>query len=357
MKICFISNGKHHTERWAIAVKKLGIQFVHIGPPTTLNVPKYEINDSNIIKFYFNLFRQLPKIIRKENPDYIFTMYLTTYGIVMANLLNKYKVIGIAIGSDILIDARKPHYRFFLRMIIHKFYFLIGVSPPIISEMQKLGVPNRNMTLLPICLDEDDFILNDSIVSLPKELQNFLSTSATILLSSRSLEKIYNIETVILGLNEYVKNYSKDVKLIIMSKGSQEKSLKKLVNTLNLDSHIFFTGFVNNNVRNILYTISDVFISASLSDGLPVSVLEGLAHNSLPLLSDISANHSIFVDETRTFASFFNPEDPIDFGKNLDSLLMVEDKLKWKKLNRDFVRENYHFANKINNIIVHLKNM
>ena len=356
MKICFISNGKYHTERWAKAFKKLGVDFVHIGPPTTLNVPKYEINDSNIIKFYFNLFRQLPKIIRKENPDYIITMYLTTYGIVTTKLLNKYKVIGIAIGSDILIDARKIHYKFFLKRVIQKFYFLIGVSPRIIEAMRILGVPDKKMALLPIGLDEDDFVLNYSIESLPKELQVFLSTTSTFLLSSRSLERIYNIETIILGLNEYVKNYEKDVRLIIMSKGSDESSLRKLVNSLNLNSYVFFTGFVSNNVRNILYTISDVFISASLSDGLPVSVLEGLAHNSLPLLSDISANRSIFTNDNQAFASFFSPKDPVDFAIKLNSIL-VEDFSKWKKINREFVQANYQFTNTVKKFIIHLENM
>ena len=75
--------------------------------------------------------------------------------------------------------------------------------------------------------------------------------------------------------------------LIIIGDGPEIKKLN-----LYMDSNIKITGFVSNPSRYL--NIADVYVSASLSEGLPLSSLEALTSGLLLLLSDNLSHEEIF---------------------------------------------------------------
>lgn len=72
------------------------------------------------------------------------------------------------------------------------------------------------------------------------------------------------------------------VKLFIIGRGDLENHLKSLVIQLNLENVIYFLGF-RKDVNRIL-TGMDIFVLASLSEGLPISVIEAM-DAGLPIVS------------------------------------------------------------------------
>ena len=116
--------------------------------------------------------------------------------------------------------------------------------------------------------------------------KNFGFTNDTkIFLSVSSLVKGKDIATLIRSFK--IANI-KSSKLILLGDGSERQALESIAN---FSPNIHFVGNVNN-VDEYL-AASDFFISASLSEGLPNSVLEAMASGLPVVLSDIPSHREI----------------------------------------------------------------
>lgn len=91
---------------------------------------------------------------------------------------------------------------------------------------------------------------------------------------------------------------SNKYKLLILGDGVLKKECEKYKN-----ENIEFRGFVNN--VNEYLMASDVFVSASKSEGLPTVVLEAMGSNLFLLLSDIPQHKEILTVEDK-FGKIFS---------------------------------------------------
>ncbi len=66
-----------------------------------------------------------------------------------------------------------------------------------------------------------------------------------------------------------------NVQLVIVGDGEERNSLKHRVNSLGMNDHVVFTGYINNS----FYILSkfDIFLSPSLWEGIPYSIMEAMA--------------------------------------------------------------------------------
>lgn len=84
-------------------------------------------------------------------------------------------------------------------------------------------------------------------------------------------------------------NYSKDFEFRMIGYCSKELEiynieLLKMIEYLNLQEHIFFSNFVDDNQINTLYQEADLFISMSEHEGFCVPLLEAMFHN-IPIIA------------------------------------------------------------------------
>lgn len=76
--------------------------------------------------------------------------------------------------------------------------------------------------------------------------------------------------------------------LFILGDGAQEKELKDLAVCLNVDKQVHFLGFRRDVYR--LCSTADIFLFASLQEGLPVAVMEAMACGLPIIASEIRGN-------------------------------------------------------------------
>jgi len=114
-------------------------------------------------------------------------------------------------------------------------------------------------------------------VGIPEDSFIFITVGSLILRK--------DVQTIINAFNNA--NHVNKVHLLILGDGYQLDLLKNIVN----NDFVNFIGNVNN-VAEYLQA-SDVFISSSLSEGLPNTVLEAMACGLPCLLSDISSHNEI----------------------------------------------------------------
>jgi len=112
--------------------------------------------------------------------------------------------------------------------------------------------------------------------------------------------------TVIEGFKLYNKDDSSI--LLIAGDGFEKDNLKAIS-----DKNIIFLGNISNVIEYL--QLSDCFISASLAEGLPNTVLEAMACGLPTVLSDIPSHREIYENEK---GNFFNIEDITKLSSLLD---------------------------------------
>lgn len=93
-----------------------------------------------------------------------------------------------------------------------------------------------------------------------------------------------------------VHKLSKDIRCIIIGEGPERNSLIKSVNELNLSGKIIFTGAVPFDRLKSLYAQASFFVLPSISEGLPLTILEAMASGCPVIASSVSGVVDIVED-------------------------------------------------------------
>ena len=128
------------------------------------------------------------------------------------------------------------------------------------------------------------------------------------------LGSIDNRKNVTFLLRMFASNSLSHCSLSIVGDGPLYASLKEKYGQV---ENIEFYGHADN--PEYYLRANDYLVSASLSEGLPMAVLEGLSHGLPVLLSDIPS-HSLIVN-SGNFGSVFHVNDN-DFAEKVDKLLI-----------------------------------
>lgn len=118
------------------------------------------------------------------------------------------------------------------------------------------------------------------------------------ILTTRSLEKIYNVQCVIKAFKN-VHDHFPDSKLGIAGDGTQRTVLEQLVIDLNLKESVTFYGAVEHSKIQEVYDKYDIYVNASNVDNLPGTILEAFA-SGLPVVSTNPGGIPYMVENGKT---------------------------------------------------------
>ncbi len=212
---------------------------------------------------------------------------------------------------------------------------LIAVSPAICSYYrQELLVPFEkvyhidNGTFVPETHSEEKAFFKKKLVEkfgIDEKLKTWVAVARIVPLKNQLL------------LIEAAKR-RKDINLLIVGPEGDKTYGNKLLESKPLN--VYFTGS-QSNIDEILIG-SDFFVSASLHEGIPISVLEAGAQSMPCLLSDIAGHLALQTKTPKRVAAYFqsnNLEDLLTKMRKLESDSDFAEKLA-KNLNH-CVRQNY----------------
>lgn len=104
-----------------------------------------------------------------------------------------------------------------------------------------------------------------------------------------------NIDIIIEALNDY-KKANQNFIFYIVGSGPEETKLKKLVNDLDLENFVTFTGQLQKDDLNYYLQKSDIYIQASSYEGLPHVILEAMSHNLSIISTPIGGTNEVIQD-------------------------------------------------------------
>ncbi len=268
MRVGYFAQKGHEVNLISFRQGKIeGVNFHYMRPP----IP---------ISYNLSYILRIPKIrslVRAIKPDILHAYYATSYGLIGA-CCDYEPIIISCIGSDIMMNPQKLMlYKWITKYALMKATYITSVSRPITDRIIKLGIEPKKIRTFPFGIDP----------------QKFFATSQDdkkfALLSIRSLEPIYNIETILKGFS-FLRKEGFEGRLVIVGGGPEEKRLKKLAKNLGISDYLDFVGVAPHHKVAEYLRASQIYLSMSLSDGASTSFLEAMACGAFPIVSDIPAN-------------------------------------------------------------------
>lgn len=134
------------------------------------------------------------------------------------------------------------------------------------------------------------------------------------IVSTVGLIKIKNPQTV---LEAFRHGSDSESKLVYMGDGHLRPMILERIKIYGLEDQVTLTGMIERNRVFEHFVQSDVFVSASYGEGLPVAVMEAMASRSPVIISDIPPHREIA--NSVEFIPLIEPDDNEGFAKAIES--------------------------------------
>jgi len=302
MKLCFLAGANSiHSYRWIkyLADKGYEIHWISLAPMTDCGgkiknlklyltpylIEKWQFGPSSLLKLLFNVI-WAGRLINKIKPDILHSHYAGVNGLAGA-LSGFHPFILTAWGSDILIAPKSKIVKPLIKFVLKKADLITCDAEHMKKSMVDLGASPSKIKIIYFGTDAQKFSPGPRDEELIKELK---IQDSPVIISLRSFEPIYDIETLIRAIPIILKELP-EAKFIIAGKGSEEEKLKNLAKDLNILESIRFPGFISNADLPRYLKTSDIYVSTSLSDaGLSSSTAEAMASGLPVIITDIGEN-------------------------------------------------------------------
>ena len=220
-------------------------------------------------------------------------------------------VIVTAWGSDILLTpSRGRIFRNMIDYILNNADYFTCDSAYVAARMQELSGKNN----LNLC------VANFGIDTVRKDVQK-----ENIIYSNRLHKKLYRIDHILHAFKRFIeKRNDESWQLIIAGEGEETENLKSLAKELGIDKNTEFPGWVNKEVNSEYYNKARIFVSIPASDATSISLLEAMASDCIPVLSNLPANHEWVIDGLNGIIAVSFTEDFLEKALELDAERLKE---------------------------------
>ncbi len=274
----------------------------------------------------------LIKKLSKDNDYYCMWAMMVTYSSLAAYLFNFGRKNKIPIVLTLQEGDSEEHLKFgrfgligfSWKFVLKNTNFLTGISNFLIDRAKKNGYKGQTF-LVPNGVDLEVFsrdIDEDKIDSLKKILDK-KENDIFLVTTGRLTYKNAN-DDVIKALTKLKPN----INFIIIGKGNEGYRLQKLAEECGVEKRVKFLGFID--YKNIpeYFSVCDIFIRPSRSEGFGNSFIEAMA-SRLPVVGTPVGGIVDFLSDRDT-GIFCSPDNPQSIVKAVN--LILEDNLLRKKI-------------------------
>jgi len=345
MKLCFLANvDSIHSKKWIeyFANKGNEVHWITLTSNYFSKIKKFEV-------YRFKKFLAKPleiilntasvrKLIKKINPDILHAHYAGVNGI-LAALSGFHPFVLTVWGSDILINANSRIMKPLIKFVLKKTDLITCDAEHMKEAMIKLGVNASKIKIIRFGIDTQKFSPGPKDEKIIKDLN---SGNSPLIISLRSLEPIYDVETLIKSISLVLKEVP-DAKFIIAGNGSGEEKLKNLVRSLKIEENVKFIGFVPNDYLPKYLRTADIYISTSLSDaGIAASTAEAMACGLSVVITNTGENKKWVNDGKSGY--LIQIKNPQILAKRIISLLRNENqRVVFGKKAREIIKEKNNY--------------
>ena len=232
------------------------------------------------------------KCISKLNADVIVGCWATTYG-VYAAFSNHHPFVLFVWGSDVLRFPRFVLFRVLVKYALEKADIVVVDCDFQRKAVERLGCQSSKILAFP-WYDPNGF---SSEVKRKSEIRAELGFSEDdfVIISTRRHNPVYGVSYLIEAIPLILRREPR-AKFLILGEGRFTSQFqKKTMKQIDEGSVRFLGNVPHKNVAKYL-SISDIYISTSLSDGTSASLLEAMTCSLPPVVTDVPANKEWILD-------------------------------------------------------------
>lgn len=298
MILLLIADGRSiHTQRWAEYFAGRG-HVVHlitydpmdrIIPGVTEHILTSRWN--NLYLAFIPRHIAVRRLVKQIRPDLIHAHFIAKYGFHLPGLMRCPTVVSVW-GDDILILPKKSRLiAYYTKKVMDGADLVYAVSNNIRDHiLEDFAIAETKVRYLPFGIDTDLF---------SPQTDPGRENSPTIeVFSNRGFFPVYDNETLVKGFDlAYRKNPA--LRLTLKGDGPLEQSARNLVSSLGLSKVITFRKKTDYAEVPKDYRKAHIFITTSISDGTPVSILESMA-SGLPCIATTVGGIPEWIEDGKT---------------------------------------------------------
>lgn len=261
----------------------------------------------------------LRAILDRVRPDLIHAGPIQNGAYLVAQT-NWHPLVSMSWGSDLLVDAQNGEDRY-------KAKYALGASDVLLCDCQtvrkraiQLGMPADRIVVFPWGVDLEHFSPGRN-----SKLREHLGWQDTfVVLSTRSWEPLYGVDLIVTAFIE-ASNGDPSLRLLMLGDGSQRAELLGRFRQAGMSEQIHAPGTVEPEELPAYYRASDLYLSASHSDGTSVSLLESMACGIPSIVSDIPSNQEWVVPEGNGW--WFQDGNAVELSERLTRAVATSEQL------------------------------
>jgi glycosyltransferase involved in cell wall biosynthesis len=300
MKVLYFSRGYSvHDHRFLSAIASSGHQtfFLRLEIADDQQVLNELPNDVEEIVWEENgksfswwraprMIASLRKLLADLQPDLLHAGPLSSVS-VLAAASGFHPLVQMSWGSDILWEAQQSwkNHRL-VRFSLKRADALIGDCQAVAARARQMGLGEEKIVLFPWGVNLKTFLPKTEKSPLREKLG---WQDKFVILHLRNWEKIYGVQTVAKAFAQAAKD-DPDLRLLMPGTGSLEDKVRAIFSADGILDRVHFAGQIAQTDLPNYYQAADMYLSASLSDGSSVSLMEALASGLPVLVSDIPGN-------------------------------------------------------------------
>jgi glycosyltransferase involved in cell wall biosynthesis len=296
--ILLIADGRSiHTQRWAEYFAGRGHE-VHLATYDPVGHALPGVTEHVLSSRFANLYLAflprhlaMKRLAAEIRPDIVHAHFIAKYGFHLPGLARCPAVVS-AWGDDILILPPKSRLiAWYTKHVMAGSNLVYAVSRNIRDHiLADFGIPEEKVRYLPFGIDTDLFSPGPG----PGDRDRFTIE----VFSNRGYFPVYDNETLVRGFAlAYRKNPS--LRLTLKGDGPLEAEVRALVSSLGLDEVVTFRSKTSYAEVPRDYRGADIFITTSVSDGTPVSILEAMA-SRLPCIATAVGGIPEWIEDEKT---------------------------------------------------------
>lgn len=249
---------------------------------------------------------QLARCIRRWRIDVVHTCLYSSdvAGILAARLSRRARVVAHIVGHNFLVTEERGVHRLrkqFLsrgyRLIYRWADRVIAVSEAVKADLvsrRGLKVRADKITVVPHTVPSEELTVSAEAMQRARRLLG-PARDPILLVAIGSLIPLKGHRYLLEGLARAVPLVP-NLSCVLVGDGPQRPALIALADRLGLNGHVVFAGAVADDVKHALLSLSRLVVLPSLSEGLPVAILEAMAFGKPAVATATGGNGEVVED-------------------------------------------------------------
>lgn len=221
----------------------------------------------------------LRSLLRQCKPDVVHVHFAYSYYGWLAALLGCRPLAVTVMGGDILFDEQgcpSPAGRWLTLELLRQADYITSKADHLTRELDRLGGFGKKAERIVWGISLQRFQRVDAS---PARERLGLNASQRVVLSPKILQRFYRVHLVVEAMALVVREIPDAVLVIMefMADAQYREELRAQAARLGLDRHVRFCPAVTHDAMPAYYSLAEATVAVPASDGLPQTLLEGMA--------------------------------------------------------------------------------